>query len=364
MLLCACDTNEPVQQTAMPISICLPAGEVYAAQAPAQRAFGDPGTTEQFALPKYLYIYIVKYKGTGEKPTNWKVWQVITKSVEDADLGATKEAKKAAWDAKWEKKRYTGAYSNVGDSIFQYTEQIILLIGDNGFDGRVYAVASAVPMTLPTIIPESSTLADVLGMQFSFGIDAADFANPNSVVNNLQNIYSTPYNYQPDGEHYYGSFYSTQKVPHLTLLLYHMAAKVDLMWNVKEDIRSSVKISYIAAENLYNGPCYVFRPTENIIADAAYGSGYTREIMSTRSPGTQWNGRAYFYAIPYRNNNSATGVYPLQLRLLKNGDASANPAGATSYYSKVVNTTVPNVWTSWIRGQITINTADYNYPTP
>lgn len=366
ILVCACEPSEPEQGVAMPLSICLPVRDVYAAQAPERRAFGDPGTTEQFALPQYLYIYIVQYKGSGEEGkatlSNWKVWRAITKSVEDADLGATTEAKKAAWDAKWEKKHYTGAYSNVGDSIFQYTEEILLLLGEEGFDGKVYAIASAVPLTLPTITPESSTLADVLGMQFQFDGGAAYDTN---VRNNLQNIYSTPYNYNGNGTEYYGSFYALQNVPHLDLLLYHVAAKVDLMWNVKEDIRSDVKISYIAAENLYDGPCYVFKPTENVIAAEVYASGYTKEVLTSLSPGTQWNGRAYFYAIPYRNNNSATGDYPLQLRLLKNGDSSANPGAATSYYNKVVDTTVPTIWTSWVRGQISINTATYNVvPTP
>lgn len=363
--LSGCNPDEPknVQKVTFPISFCLPASEVYGTGAPSLRAFGDPGTTEQFALPQYLYIFIVKYKGTGERtePSNWTVWQTKTKSVKDPELGATTEARKTAWDAKWEKKHYTGAYANVGDSIFQYTEEIILLLNGGSFDGRVYAVASAVPLTLPTLTEGTSTLADVLGMTFQFNGGAEYDTN---VRNNLQNIYSTPYNYTGSGANYYGSFFATQNVPHLDLLLYHVAAKVDLMWNVKENLRGDVKISYIAAEHLYDGPSYVFKPTENMIAGAAYESGYTMPILSVLSPGTQWNGRAYFYAIPYRKNNNASGDYPLQLRLLKNGDDAANPSAATSYYKTIVDTRVPTVWTSWIRGQITIKNKEYNYPTP
>ncbi len=227
-----------MQKVTFPISFCLPASEVYGAGAPSLRAFGDPGTTEQFALPQYLYIFIVKYVGSGEKtdPANWKVWQVLDKTPSAGE---------------WEKKRYTGAYANVGDSIFQYTEEIILLLNGGSFDGRVYAVASAVPLTLPTLTEGTSTLADVLGMQFRFDGSAEYDTN---VRNNLQNIYSTPYNYTGNGANYYGSFFATQNVPHLDLLLYHVAAKVDLMWNVKENLRSTVKVSYIAAEHLYDGP--------------------------------------------------------------------------------------------------------------
>lgn len=377
-----CETDEPknVRKMTFPISFCLPADEVYGAMgapmregenpetvrsAPEFRAFGDPGTTEQFALPQYLYIFIVKYEGSGEGDkadlTKWKVWQMKVRSFDD-EAGANDAEKKEAWEAKWVKKHYTGAYANVGDSIFQYTEEIILLLNGGSFDGQVYAVASAVPLTLPALTEEESTLADVLGMQFSFTGTAEDFENSNSVVNNLQNIYSTPYNYNGNGVAYYGSFFAAQNVPHLDLLLYHVAAKVDLMWNVREDLRGSVKISYIAAENLYDGPCYVFKPTENVVAAEVYSSGYTKEILkeATPCPGTQWNGRKYFYAIPYKNSDSPTPHYPLQLRLQKGGDS---PTGA-NYYSKVVKTDIPEVWTSWIRGQISINTATYNMPTP
>jgi len=128
-----------------------------------------------------------------------------------------------------------------------------------------------------------------------------------------------------------------------------------------------VKLSYIAAENLYNGPCYVFRPTEKVVEAEIYATGYTKKLLDTYkeevptpSPGTQWNGRAYFYAIPYRNNDSPTRHYPLQLTLCKGSD---RPVGG-KYYTQMVKTDVPEVWTSWIRGQVTINTAVYNYPTP
>ncbi len=348
--LSGCNPDEPknVQKVTFPISFCLPASEVYGAGAPSLRAFGDPGTTEQFALPQYLYIFIVKYVGSGEEGkatlTNWQVWQVLAKT-------PTEE--------QWEKKRYSGAYANVGDSIFQYTEEIILLLNGGSFDGRVYAVASAVPLTLPTLTLETSTLANVLEMQFSFNGGAEYDTN---VRNNLQNIYSTPYNYPGNGANYYGSFFATQNVPHLDLLLYHVAAKVDLMWNVKEDLRSKVKVSYIAAEHLYDGPSYVFKPTENEVSAEVYASGYTKEILNeaTPCPGTQWNGRKYFYAIPYKNTDSPTKHYPLQLTLCKGTD---RPAGG-HYYSQIVKTDIPEIWTSWIRGQISINTETYNVPTP
>ena len=344
-----CKPEEPTQQLAMSISICLPAGEVYPAQAPELRAFGDPGTTEQFALPTHVYIYIVK---------DDKVWDIIEKTPSSSD---------------WTKKHYVGPYDTEKDSIYVYTpEDLNLLLESGSFNGRIYIYASAVQLTPSPVITTGSDLADLLNLKFSFDGTLQD--DPTSIVNNLQNIYSTPYNYQPDGEHYYGSFYATQKVPHLNLLLYHVAAKVDLMWNVKENLREDVKISYIAAENLYDGPCYIFKPTANqptneyLDENHVYTGGYTKTVLDSKknespapSPGTQWNGRGYFYAIPYKNNDvdgesNPDPHYPLQLTLCKDSD---RPDGG-SYYSTIVKTDIPEIWTSWIRGQISINTATYN----
>ena len=358
----------------MSLTISLPAAEIYTpASAPQNRAFGDPGTTEQFALPLYIYIYIVKYKGEGDKANaaNWLLWETINKSYLD-ETGINDDAKKAAWEAKWVKKRYTGLYDTYHDDVYEYTQTVFQPFEGNSFDGKVYVVASAVPLTLTAVTKGTSTLTDIQNITFQFD-DGSDYAN--AVRDNLQNIYSTPYNYTGGRTDYYGSFYESENVPRFNLLLYHVASKVDLMWNVPDimvdtndddapdtKLRSLVKLSYIAAQNLYNGPCYVFRPTENEYAGALYTPGYTRTVLNEAppSPGTQWYGRAYFYAIPYKNNENPKN-YPLQLRLQKGGD---DPAG-TSYYSTTVKTEVGGTWTSWLRGQITINTATYNVvPSP
>lgn len=318
--LSGCNPDEPknVQKVTFPISFCLPAGEIYTSQqAPQLRAIGDPGTTEQFALPRYLYIYIVEYTGISEEdkadPNKWKVWWVIEKT-------PTEE--------QWEKKRYIGEYANSGDSIFQYTEEIILLLNGGSFDGRVYAVASAVPLTLPTLTLGTSTLADVLGMTFSFKDEGTveQKAAAALVKANLQNIYSTPYNYKGYGTEYYGSFYASQNVPHLNLVLYHVAAKVDLMWSVAENKRikadpsEAVRLTYLGVQHLYNGPCYVFKPMRNELSSKIEGeNGYgIANIVTASDEGLWWEGRDYFYTIPY----TVTGTpdyFPLQMLMRTNG---------------------------------------------
>lgn len=363
LFLCGCGQDEPMdlEIVKMPVSISLPVNDVYAPQnAPEMRAFGDPGTSELFALPQYIYFFIVKQN----PDESWEVWDVKTKSVAD-EPGATTEAKYKAWSEKWDTITYNGVYASKGDNVLQFNEELVLIMPATRFNGRVYAIASSLDLTLffKQTIVKKNTLDQLLSLQINFdtstGSEEKKAAAP-QVRNNLQNIYSSPYNYEYNGK-YYGSFSKDAKVPHVDLLLYHVASKVDLMWNVAENKRADIKISYIAAEHLYDGDCYLFKPTENEVAAEVYASGYTKEVLTSLSPGTQWNGRAYFYAIPYNNNDvddesgDPDPHYPLKLRLQKNGDAS----DGASYYSETVKTDVPEVWTSWIRGQITINN-DYN----
>ena len=352
ILLCACEPSEPEQGVAMPLSICLPAGEVYATQAPERRAFGDPGTTEQFALPTHLYIFIVKE----ESADNWKVWEIIEETPSDGD---------------WKKTHYVGGYATYGDSIFEYKSNVNLLLKSDGFNGRVYVVASAVALTFDqTITKGTSTLENLLGLTFSFNAGSPNEADSVSIRANLQNIYSTPFNYNNDKGDYYGSFYALQNVPHLNLLLYHVAAKVDLMWNVAESKRDDVKISYIAAEHLYDEDCYLFKPNQNAPDVSGtygrYASGYKRAVVSNLSVGTQWNGRAYFYTIPYRNSSNK---FPLQLQMLKNDDIPKKTDEPLTYrtdaeyYHLVQATDMPTdaIFMPWVRCQININKAfDYS----
>lgn len=351
---CSKDDPELLETVKMPISICLPVSDVYESQcAPELRAFGDPGTTELFALPQYIYYFIVKQNAN----ETWEVWDVQTKSVND-ETGSAEE-KLNAWKAKWDTIPYDGLYHNKEDMVYMFKDEIVTVLPEPRFNGRVYAVASSIPLTFNTTIAKGNPLATLLDLTFTCDGSSAEQEDVTSVVNNLQNIFSTPYNYEYKGE-YYGSFSKDAKVPELNLLLYHVAAKVDLIWNVDKEKRSSVKINHVEVIDLYQGPCLVFRPTENQVAALYTTTGYSKVILNTLSPGTQWNGRKYFYTIPYKNNESPTPHYPLRMKLLK---AEAEPSG--DYYFSTVDTEVPPVWVPWIRGQISIVNEDYNYhPTP
>jgi len=301
-VLAGCKTDEPSQKVGLPITISLPANEVMAARGvPVRKEIGDPGTTERFLFPHHLY-FIVMQKKPGDP---WAKWTTVHRTVTDAD---------------WIPKSYVGLLPTSGDSIYQYAEEIDLLLssGDK-FYGHVYAIASAVELEFNKDMADVTGLDDLLNLTFS--------TSSETVQTNLQHVYSSPYNLNYNGD-YYGAFNSTyQKVPYVNLMLYHVAAKVDIQWNVvdtmrinKADPSKAVRLTYMEARNLFNGNAYCFKPMRNELATLP-ASGYTREnIVRPTDEGLWWEGRSYFYTIPY----TVTGdpdYFPLQMRLCTNGTA-------------------------------------------
>ena len=323
--LTACRGDDDAQRLTLPVALCLPAEEV---RLPMNRLPGDPGTTEQFLLPNYVYIIVMK-KVAGV----WSPWEVITKTLTEDD---------------WEKKRYTGLLQTSGDSIYQYNEEIDLLLNNEGFEGSVFAVASAVELTFTPALNALTDSASVANLTINVGTT--------TMQQNLQHIYSSPYNYLRDGK-YYGSFSSiTQRVPRVNLLLYHIAAKVDLQWSVPADKRintddpaEAVRLTYLGAQNLFNGEALVFRPMENE-KPAVLTSGYAiPNIVTAADEGMWWEGRAYFYTIPYTVTGN-TDYFPLQLQLRTNGSED------TYRPTLEMNIAGSSVFVPWLRAQFNLTT--------
>ena len=306
IVMAGCTKDAPSEHLAMPITISLPANEVMAAHGvPVRKEIGDPGTTERFLFPHHLYFVVMKQN----PDKSWTVWNTVHRTVNDAD---------------WIPKSYIGLLPTSGDSIYQYAEEIdLLLSSEDKFYGHVYAIASAVELKFNKDMADVTGLDDLLDLTFSTSLD--------TVQTNLQHIYSSPYNLNFNGD-YYGAFNSTyQKVPHINLLLYHVAAKVDIQWNVvdtmrinKADPSKAVRLTYMEARYLFNGNAYCFRPMRNELA-ALPSTGYTRaNIVRPTDEGLWWEGRSYFYTIPY-TVTGAPDYFPLQMRLCTNG-TSVNQA--------------------------------------
>lgn len=328
VLLAGC-TSEPEMQVGFPISICLPAEEIHT---PMNRLPGDPGTTEQFLLPNYIYIFIVKQKP--EPDESWVIQQTITKVLTDKD---------------WEKTHYVGLLPTMGDSIYRYTEELNLLSNPGEeFHGRVYIIASPAELSFTKDIAPNSPEADLLAQKFSTNgaMQAA-----------LPHIYSTPYNLEVDGQ-YYGFFsFINQKVPHLNLLLYHVAAKVDIKWYVPEDKRidreipdNGIRLTYMKAVNLFDGYAYCFRPMEDTVTSMPTG-GHSI-LINDNNEGLWWEGRDYFYTIPFTvNDEPETYYFPLQMKLCTNGTDTAHAYKAT--LNLRIDPTSPFV--PWLRADFNIN---------
>ena len=309
------------------LSICLPVEESFApAGGGPLRVMGDPGTTERFELPSYVYIIIMK-KAAGDP--DWSLWEARRLTPSEGD---------------WTKKRYVGLLQTTGDSIYEYNHEIDLTLPSNRVDGRVYAIASAVELSFNRALTagELNTLDKVETLTFNSGASG--------IQENLQHIYSTPYNYMPDGVRYYGSFEKEQKVPHVSLLLYHVAAKVDINWFVDEEKRSKtnmLRLTKMDACNLFNDYAFCFKPMENSLP-ALPTTTDSVHIVTRTDEGLWWEGRSYFYTIPYTTTGK-TGYYPLQMQM------ETNESGAiykpTVYLG--VNTSSPFV--PWLRATFNIN---------
>ena len=330
LLMTACkDEFEKQIEMQLPISLCLPASEIAVPlQSPSRerKVFGDPGTNEKFALPRYAYFFI--FQKYGEHFYFYKMRE------EKLDID------------EWSKERYVGPFETEGDSIYRCTKIYRIVIEKGSEGGRLYAMASNKRLTFSASINESSTLDDVLNLKF--------MTSPDSIQENLQNIYSSPYNYiHPTKGDYYGSFQVVSSAATLNLLLYHVASKVDIKWNVADSVRikanpaQAVRLTYMEARRLYNSDAYCFKPMKNMLSSLpAAGEGYTiPDIVTPNDEGLWWEGRSYFYTIPYYVAGEAR-YFPLQMLLGTNGTKES--AGYELTLNQPLDTS--SAFVPWIRG--------------
>ena len=314
--------NEPSQSVKLPISICLPMNEVHSANAP-RRVMGDPGTQEEFLFPHHLYYIVMKKDGE----STWTLWAQEHRTLTDAD---------------WKAEHYNGILPTPGDSIYRYKEEINLPLATATFGerheflGRVYAIASAEELTFNQALNTIGSISDLLNLAFS--------TSSTTTQQQLEHIYSTPYNLTDDGD-YFGAFSSiAQRVPHVSLLLYHVATKVDITWKTAS---SDLRLTKMKAKNLFNGNAYCFKPMENS-SGAPLDAGAEITIIGSNAVGQWWEGRYYFYTIPYTTTGK-TGYFPLQMEMETND--SGNNYRPTIYMK--VNTTDPFV--PWLRANFNID---------
>ena len=321
--------NEMDDSAQLQLSLCLP---IQDSGMPApKKVMGDPGTTEHFELPRYAYIFVMKQTGVD----SWAIWRK-----EELILNAND----------WVRTRYYGLNDTREDSIFKYNKPIQYILNNETPTGRVYAVCSKKKLTFNTSFNSITNLEDLLNWKFD--------SSPDSIQENLQDIYSTPYNYIRDGRYYCAFDCSAGNTFGLDLLMYHVAAKVDLKWNVVDSVRintsnpsQAVRLTYLAARRLFNGEAYCFKPMRNTLPALPSSGGYEIDSIVTPSDeGLWWEGRSYFYTIPYTVEGAGTAsteYFPLQLLMRTNGSSGSG-------YELTLNQPIDtaDVFVPWIRGDI------------
>lgn len=312
-LLASCSSDDEAgrDRVAMPVTLTIPVTDEGTPDAAKATRAGDPGTYEAFKLPTHAYIYIVCKNAAGK----------------DVVVGTT-----PTLSDNWTKTR-----AESGDSVYQYQGRITVYLPiDRQATGKVYVALSTVELKgLPTNdeIYARTDLDETQVQNFRFEVNK-------EVRNELANIYSTPYNYRPDGVNYYGTMTDFNTLtPSLDIVLYHVAAKLDLLWNVAAASQQTKAVKSLTLELPTNTEAYIFKPLENTPGTA------TRDTTFTTNIGNQWNGRAYCYVIPMISTGD-TYTFKTSIALADNSKRD------TTVSAGIINRS--SAFAPWMRGVITI----------
>ena len=325
----------------MPVRLSIPATNVT-------RTPGDPGLAEGINLPLHAYIFVViGYTSSGSTTYTYYYRHILLDESKWSDL--------LTWNGT--------EPQSFGDAYYEYRGNITFTLPAQRTEGRVYAAVSCKPIafTEPTTDPEdfhitsSITEEDIKKLK----VDFTEGGNPYSANTDLRDVYSTPSDYTISGN-YYGTINDiSERVPNLDLHLYHVAARLDILWNVTEDQQTNVKLSDMRLTGLKYKDCYIFQPTMNV------GAGTSTHTLDgpVFDPGNQWYGRHCFYIIPYRVTDAAESYYPFTVELWQNGDTKTSKT--TGYYEREFRIAAQpsstnhllgtgTIFSPWLRGELKI----------
>lgn len=242
----------------MPISISIPAegfvnptdvgigNDEPASTLAVTRAMGDPGEAETFVLPKYLYIYLVSTSSSNSTQVIFKKQEVTP---EDWKL-STSEGN-------------TNNHFSAKDGLYVYQGHLSINLPLNRMEGRVYVVASNLDLDdSGTSSPNYNLVTDVSSWKSHTDVENnVTFTNQSSLRSNMQNLYSSPYNLKnDDDDNYYGTIKDyASNVPHIDMVLYHVATKVDLQWTIDEQFQGTKE--WVQEKKTKNGSNDTMRST-------------------------------------------------------------------------------------------------------
>lgn len=363
---CAHDEWNDVPTRIVPIRL-----SVMTNEGKSQRTPGDPGLKDEFALPSHAYIYVLTNNMPNENPAGNTTLVYAGGSSGRGHI--TLDPKKWVPDA-------------VYPEIYRYSDDININMPLDAKSGRVLAAVASQEIHGLSDLPATPTVDDVSRMTYSVPDATADVQD-----DFMKNLYSTPYNlvYEYDATTkqlvgspldptlenrvdrlYYGTIHDAgEMVSYVDVILYHVAARLDVKWEVAEDLRDNNAVTYFEVQNLPQSPCYLFRPTENVDdrvnpERTSYTTVQNRTLVNTSKadgnldPSTYWQGRRVIY-VPqhYRRKADGQNYYPFDVRLGRNGDKIDTPAAGKTQTFEQPFTALDPVFTSWNAVNVRINTA-------
>lgn len=273
------------------------------------KATGDPGNDKTIYKPTHIY-YIYCYDGKVIKPTT----------------GATDcltHISGATWTTQLSDGTYISTFTGGADSTpavitLQKPEHDSTHPNTHGGDCKyhLYVVASKEELDLTANVGEAES--DIQGKLYDL---------PASGVQTfMRDLYSTPW--QETG------FVGNLTDPIQDVMLYHVAAKVDLKWN------SATAVKSVTATNVKNEGLYIFKPTENIFNGGDLITRYNETFPLTDNVEQWYNGRYILYLPQFKTNENNNCYYRVGLNETEY-DITFTPSTTGGYTS----------WLRWLKKQ-------------
>lgn len=391
----------------MPISISIPAegfvnptdvgigNDEPASTLAVTRALGDPGEAETFVLPKYLYIYLVSTSSSNTTQVIFKKQKVESEDWKLSTPGGN-----------------TNGHFSAKDGLYVYQGHLSINLPLNRKEGRVYVVASNLDLDDSATEKNYNLVTDVSSWSSSKEVeDGVTFTNQSELRSNMQNLYSSPYNLENDGN-YYGIIKDyASNVPHIDMVLYHVATKVDLQWTIDEQFQGTkpweqkekesnssddtmrsttdntsedynkVFFSYIEARLLPKEQLPIFKPMNVINYESTFDAAFLGEEKDTKNlqtytdangktktrkeyyqvlPETEKSGMYYgrkaIYVMPKLVTSSSEDYYDITLKILVNNYTTSKYEDGS--YSSLL--TAEDHATTGHHAQIKIKKSDLN----
>ena len=276
------------------------------------RTTGDPGNEEKFEKPKFVYcVFCVggAVQQIGEDNAYFK-------KIETPNETDWKRSNDKVFDT------YQVKVHNNTTNQDEYVDATLsFTVNDKTKTKNVYFVASRVELDdifNTTKITSETTEEQVQNLVYSI----QNTSSSNSALDNsqtfLRDLYSTPWESQ-------STFIGALKDPYQDVILYHVAAKVDLKWNSSAMLSGNVSVNNVMSTNLS-----LFKPTNNSSAESA---NYT--VTNAIDEETMFNGRQVFYLPQFNTYNVTVG-----------GNVQD---GSDGHPLVTFTPATTNGWTSWLR---------------